>query len=166
MGGIYTLFGLQQSRAQAPRSNFAFFHKTSSRSCGIPNAAGSLSVSAFSTQPFCFVPFCFVLFCCVLFCPVRFCSVLFRVRQQTAENENVLFCLAEKTAFCFVFSATPETDEKIRIKKKPKFSYIHINAKNKQKIRNTAEWIPYQFGGLSRQNGFHINSVFLGPPGS
>ena len=38
------------------------------------------------------VLFRFVLFCCVLFCPVRFCSVLFRVRQKTTENKNVLFC--------------------------------------------------------------------------
>ena len=125
MGGIYTLFGLQQSRAPAPRSNFAFFLKTSSRSCAIPNAAGSMagalgkketSVSLFSTQTFRFVLFCSVAFCFAPFGFVLFCSELGRKQQKTKMFYSVSF--RRKTAFCFVFSTTPETEDKNAIKEK------------------------------------------------
>ena len=176
MGGIYTLFGpptVSGSSAEVqlrvlPQDVFAKLRDP--QRCRIDGrGAGEkeTSVSLFSTQTFRFVSFWFVLFCCVLFCPVRFCSVLFRVRQKTGENKNVLFCFVwENNSVLFRFQHDAGNRRQRRDKrKKTKFSYIHINAKNKNKKKHgrmdsisirgdiAPEWIPYQF-------------CFFGSPGS
>ena len=65
-----------------------------------------------------FVSFCSVAFCFVPFGFVLFCSELGRKRQKTKMFYSVLS--KRKTAFCFVFSTTRETEDKNAKKEKTK----------------------------------------------
>ena len=65
-----------------------------------------------------FVLFCSVVFCFAPFGFVLFCSELERKQQKTKMFYSVLS--KRKTAFCFVFSTTPETEDKNANKEKTK----------------------------------------------